>query len=115
LPGGGRDDGYCGALIDLGKNSWSVAGVDETGRVVLRRKTSRDGLARLLAAVHDGDGSVLRRHCVGRPAESQGYRVRLMPPEYVRPYVNAQKKESAQFDVQAFHRVRERLVAERTA
>ena len=36
--------------IDLGKNSCSVAGLDETGRVVLRRRVSRDGLTRLLAS-----------------------------------------------------------------
>ncbi len=34
--------------IDLGKNSCSVAGLDEAGRVVLRRRVSRDGLVALL-------------------------------------------------------------------
>src|SRR3954470_3964284 len=33
--------------LDLGKNSCSVAGLDETGRVVLRRRVSRDGVVRL--------------------------------------------------------------------
>ena len=33
--------------IDLGKNSCSVAGLDETGRVVLRRRLTRDGVVRL--------------------------------------------------------------------
>ena len=33
--------------IDLGKNSCSVAGLDETGRVVLRRRMTRDGIVRL--------------------------------------------------------------------
>ena len=35
--------------IDLGKNSCSVAGLDETGRVVLRRRLTRDGVVRLSA------------------------------------------------------------------
>ena len=30
--------------IDLGKNSCSIAGLDETGRVVLRRRLTRDGV-----------------------------------------------------------------------
>jgi transposase len=33
--------------IDLGKNSCSVAGLDETGRVILRRRMTRDGIVRL--------------------------------------------------------------------
>ena len=79
--------------IDLGKNSCSVAGLDETGRVVLRRRVSRDGLAALLAKLR---GCVVAMeaccgaHHVGRAAQAQGHRVRLMPPEYVRPYVKAQ-------------------------
>lgn len=35
--------------IDLGKNSCSVVGLDETGRVVLRRRLSREGVVRLAA------------------------------------------------------------------
>jgi transposase len=77
-------------------------------------------------------------HHVGRAAEAHGHQARLMPPEYVRPYVKSQKnddrdaeaiaeaatrptmrfvalKAEAQLDVQALHRVRERLVGERTA
>ena len=34
--------------IDLGKNSCSVAGLDEAGRVVLRRRVPKEGLAALL-------------------------------------------------------------------
>jgi len=127
--------------IDLGKNSCSVAGLDEAGRVVLRRRVSRDSLAALLAKL---PGCVVAMeaccgaHHVGREAQAQGHQVRLMPPEYVRPYVKAQKnddrdaeaiaeaatrptmrfvplKDAAQLDVQALHRARERLVAERTA
>jgi transposase len=127
--------------IDLGKNSCSVAGLDETGRVVLRRRVSRDGLAGLFEKLEPCTVAMeacCGAHHVGRLAEKRGYRVRLMPPEYVRPYVKAQKsddrdaeaiaeaatrptmrfvplKKEAQLDVQALHRARERLVAERTA
>jgi transposase len=77
-------------------------------------------------------------HHLGRVFAAHGHTVRLMSPEYVRPYVKAQKndeldaeaiaeaatrptmrfvklKSQAQSDVQALHRARERLVAERTA
>ena len=37
--------------IDLGKNSCSVVGLDETGRVVLRRRLTRDGVVRLSAGL----------------------------------------------------------------
>jgi len=57
--------------IDLGKNSCSVAGLDDVGRVVVRRRVVRDGLADFLdkpAALRRGDGGVLRsapRRAVG--------------------------------------------------
>jgi len=127
--------------IDLGKNSCSVAGLDDAGRIVMRRRVSRDSLADLfdklppcVVAMEACCGA----HHVGRSAQARGHEVRLMPPEYVRPYVKAQKnddrdaeaiaeaatrptmrfvplKAEAQLDVQALHRARERLVAERTA
>jgi transposase len=127
--------------IDLGKNSCSVAGLDGTGHVVLRRRVSRDGLAGLLAKLRPcavAMEACCGAHHVGRLATMQGHQVRMMPPEYVRPYVKAQKnddrdaeaiaeaatrptmrfvplKEEAQLDVQTLHRARERLVSERTA
>ena len=77
-------------------------------------------------------------HHLGRLLEAQGHRVRLMSPEYVRPYVKAQKnddrdaeaiaeaatrptmrfvelKSEEQLDMQTLHRARDRLVGERTA
>lgn len=54
--------------IDLGKNSCSVAGVDETGRVVLRRPDSKgrlDGTARQAAELGCCDGSMLRSPLYG--------------------------------------------------
>src|SRR4051794_25237410 len=77
-------------------------------------------------------------HHLGRLLAGQGHEVRLMSPEYVRPYVKAHKnddrdaeaiaeaatrptmrfvalKSEAQLDMQTLHRVRDRLVGERTA
>ncbi len=127
--------------IDLGKNSCSVVGLDASGRVVLRRRLHRDevirlaaGLPRCVMAMEACCGA----HHLGRVLQSQGHRVRLMSPEYVRPYVKAQKnddrdaeaiaeaatrptmrfvelKSEAQLDMQSLHRARDRLVGERTA
>jgi transposase len=77
-------------------------------------------------------------HHLGRLLLAQGHQVRLMSPEYVRPYVKAQKnddrdaeaiaeaatrpimhfvevKSEAQLDMQTLHRARDRLVGERTS
>jgi transposase len=116
--------------IDLGKNSCSLAGLDTSGRVVLRRRMRRsslegfvEGLGRCVVAMEACCGA----HHLGRIFAAQGHEVRLMSPEYVRPYVKAQKndeldaeaiaeaatrptmrfvevKTQAQSDIQALHR-----------
>ena len=127
--------------IDLGKNSCSVVGLDSTGRVVMRRRMHRDsvikfasGLTPCVVAMEACCGA----HHLGRIVRDHGHQVRLMSPEYVRPYVKAQKnddrdaeaiaeaatrptmrfvelKSAEQLDMQSLHRVRDRLVGERTA
>ncbi len=127
--------------IDLGKNLCSLAGLDGTGAVVFRRRMKRESvlsftvqLAQCTVAMEACCGA----HHLGRQLIAQGHAVRLMSPEYVRPYVKAQKnderdaeaiaeaatrptmryveiKSEAQLEVQSLHRVRGRLVAERTA
>jgi len=74
--------------IDLGKNSCSLAGMDGSGRVVLRRRMRRsslesvlDGLGRCIVAMEACCGA----HHLGRVFAAQGHVVRLMSPEYVRP------------------------------
>src|SRR5467141_4740087 len=125
--------------IDLGKNSCSLAGLDTSGRVILRRRMRRssvesfvNGLGRCIVAMEACCGA----HHLGRLFAAQGHSVRLMSPEYVRPYVKAQKnddrdaegiaeaatrptmrfvelKSEEQLDMQTLHRVRDRLVGER--
>ncbi len=127
--------------IDLGKNVCSLVGLDAEGRVVLRRRMKREtvaGLARQWSSCVVAMEACCGAHHLGRQLAAQGHEVRLMPPEYVRPYVKAQKnddrdaeaiaeaamrptmrfvpvKSEAQLDMQSLHRARERLVAERTA
>jgi transposase len=127
--------------IDLGKNCCSVAGMDASGRVLFRKRVSRSGVV-LLVRKHAGCVVAMEACCgahhLGRVFAEAGHEVRLMSPEYVLPYVKAQKNDDrdaeaiaeaamrptmrfvpiktlAQSDLQSLHRARERLVAERTA
>ena len=126
--------------IDLGKNSCSLAGLDDTGAVVLRRRFTRERLVAFLAgqpACVVAMEACCGAHHLGRVFAAQGHEVRLMSPEYVQPYVKAQKnddrdaeaiaeaatrptmrfvalKSEAQLDHQTLHRARSRLVNGRT-
>ena len=127
--------------IDLGKNSCSVAGMDPDGRVAFRRRASRAGVVALVRK-HPGCIVAMEACCgahhLGRVFSEAGHEVRLMSPEYILPYVKAQKnddrdaeaiaeaatrpmmrfvpvKSREQSDLQSLHRARERLVGKRTA
>ena len=134
------DDDIC-ARIDFGKNVCSLVGLDEAGAVVLRRRLRHDSVAEFigkLPACIVAMEACCGAHHLGRVLGGVGHAIRLMSPEYVRPYVKANKnddhdaeaiaeaatrptmrfvpvKSEAQSDIQALHRARSRLVAERTA
>ena len=127
--------------IDLGKNVCRVVGLDASGTVVIRRKMRRETLiapADKLPACVVGMEACCGAHHLGRAFAARGHTVRLMSPEYVRPYIKAQKnddrdaegiaeaatrptmrfvelKSQDQPDIQTLHRSRDRLVGERTA
>src|SRR3546814_15761240 len=89
--------------IDLGKNLNSIVGLDVEGRVVLRRRVRRATLAELAGKLPPCTVAMeacCGAHHVGRLFAPQGHEVRLMSPEYVRPYVRAQK--NADNDAAAF-------------
>ena len=127
--------------VDLGKNVCSLVGLDEAGKVVLRRRMRREGLPafveRLSLCVVAME-ACCGAHWLGRIFAAKGHTVRLMSPVYVRPYVKAHKnddrdaeaiaeaatrptmrfvelKSQEQLDLQTLHRSRDRLVSERTA
>jgi transposase len=82
--------------IDLGKNSCSLAGLDSTGAVVMRRKMTREGVMAFTAALPAcvvAMEACCGAHFLGRKIADQGHTVRLMSPEYVQPYVKAQKTD----------------------
>lgn len=127
--------------IDLGKNSCSVVGLDGSGKVILRRRMQRKTimvLASKLSPCVVAMEACCGAHHLGRILSAQGHTLRLMSPEYVRPYVKAQKnderdaeaiaeaatrptmrfvtlKSQEQLDMQTLHRARDRVVRERTS
>jgi transposase len=126
--------------IDLGKNSCSLVGLDAAGHVVLRRRIRRETVISLGAKLPPctiAMEACCGAHHMGRALAAHGHTIRLMSPEYVRPYVKAQKnddrdaeaiaeaatrptmrfvplKAQDQLDIQSLHRVRSRLVGMRT-
>src|SRR5690348_11769632 len=125
--------------IDLGKNICSLVGVGEDGSVILRRRMRRQTVLTFAAKLPScvvAMEACCGAHHLGRLLTAQGHTVKLMSPEYVRPYVKAQKnddrdaegiaeaasrptmrfvdlKSQEQLDLQSLHRVRSRLVGVR--
>jgi transposase len=126
--------------IDIGKNSFHVVGLDERGAIVLRQKWSRGQVEARFANMAPclvGMEACVGAHHLSRRLKALGHDARLMPAKYVRPYSKGQKndfrdaeaiaeavqrptmkfvatKTAEQLDLQALHRVRERLVSQRT-
>ncbi len=127
--------------IDLGKTVFHLVGVNTRGEVVVRKKCSRTQLLRFTSNVRVcliGMEACGGSHFLGRALREQGHDVRLMPAQYVKPYVKTNKndyidaeacaeavtrptmrfvpiKSDDQLDLQSLHRVRERWVVRRTA
>src|ERR1700751_4177439 len=126
--------------IDIGKNSFHVVGHNHRGAIVLRQKWSRGQVEARLANLPPcliGMEACVGAHHLSRKLQLLGHNARLMPAKYVRPYNKGQKndfrdaeaiaeavqrptmkfvatKTADQLDLQALHRVRERLVSQRT-
>jgi transposase len=126
--------------IDIGKNSFHIVGHDARGAIVLRQKWSRGQVEARFANVPPcliGMEACVGAHHLSRKLRALGHDARLMPAKYVRPYSKGQKndfrdaeaiaeavqrptmkfvatKTADQLDLQALHRVRERLVSQRT-
>jgi transposase len=127
--------------LDLGKNWVHMVGFDEKGRIELHRRVRRQQVLVLTSNMPPclvGMEACSGAHHLGRALEAQGHTARLMPPQYVKPFVKSNKndyrdaeanaeavqrptmrfvplKNEAQLDLQTIHRVRQRLVGRRTA
>src|SRR5882724_4806797 len=127
--------------IDIAKQIFHVVGLDDAGNVVLRKRLPRGALMSFIAQMPPvviGMETCGGAHYWARRFREHGHTVKLMAPQFVKPYVKPNKndmadaeaigeavtrptmrlvpiKELTQQDFQALHRVRERLVKARTA
>jgi transposase len=127
--------------IDLGKTTFHLVGLGERNKVLVRKKFSRSQLLAYTANLPSkliGLEACAGAHFLGSALREQGHQVRLIPAQFVKPYRKSNKndlldaeaiaeavtkqnmrfaqiKTQEQLDIQAMHRVRDRLVQRRTA
>ena len=129
--------------VDLAKNGYQLHGVDRSGRTMLKRRLKRHQWFKVLLDKTDPDCVIGMEACAGahhwaRQLQARGYTVRLIPPQFVKPYVKSNKSDAKdaeaiceamsrpnmrfvtikrveQQDIQATHRIRAELITQRTA
>ncbi len=127
--------------IDIGKLTFHLIALDEQGKVVVRKKFSRKQLLNYTAQLQTtliGIEACSGAHFLGAALRNQAHNVRLIPAQFVKPFLKSNKndfldaeaiaeavarknmrfvpiKTDDQLDLQALHRVRDRLVQRRTA
>jgi len=127
--------------VDIGKEVFHLVGFSPVGEIVFRRKIKRQALAdtfKGLAPCIVGMEACLSAHFVSRMLRALGHEPRIIPAIYVKPFIKGQKndyndaeaiaeaalrpnlrtvreKTQEELDLQAYHRIRSRLVSRRTA
>lgn len=129
--------------VDLSKNVFQVHGVDRHGQAAWRRKLKRENWLQVLRETVEPSGEIGMEACTGahhwaRTLQAHGYTVKLISPQFVKPYVKSNKNDAndaeaiceamsrphmrfvtvktvEQQDIQAVHRIRAGLVTQRTA
>ena len=129
--------------VDLAKNIFQVHGVDRSGRGVWKRQLKRANWLKVLSETVEPGCEVGMEACGGshhwaRELRSRGYQVKLVSPQFVKPFVKSLKndandaeavceaisrphmrfvpiKTAEQQDIQAMHRVRDTLMRHRKA
>src|SRR3954467_3214120 len=127
--------------VDIGKEVFHLVGFGADGKIAFRKKISRLGLKdafEQLPRCIVGNEACLSAHFVSRALRALGHEPRIIPAIYVKPFLKGQKndyndaeaiaeaalrpnlhfvqeKSQDQLDLQAYHRVRSRLVSRRTA
>ncbi len=127
--------------IDLGKTNFHLVALGEAGKVLVRKKFSQRQLLTYTANLQTcliGLEACSGAHFLGRALRRQGHEVRLIAAQFVKPFVKSNKndfvdaeaiaeaverknmrfvpiKTDDQLDLQAIHRVRDRLICRRTA
>jgi transposase len=126
--------------IDLAKNSFQVCVLDPHNKVTLNTRVKRSQLAQLIAQQKTGPLAMeacYSSHYWARLFSEMGHDVKLIPAQHVKPFVRGNKndhndalaiaeaaqrpnikfvpiKTTDQQDIQALHRIRERIVDQRT-
>ncbi|MFC1702230.1 IS110 family transposase [Pseudomonadota bacterium] len=129
--------------IDLAKNVFQLHGVDHSGKTVWKRRLKRNQWLKAVLDQGEPGCEIGMEACAGahhwaRELESRGYLVKLMAPQFVKPYVKSNKNDAndaeaiceamsrphmrfvtvksiEQQDIQATHRIRSELMTQRTA
>jgi len=127
--------------LDLAKHVFHVVCCDEQGKVIRKNMLKRSQVLAYFANLPQclvGMEACASAHHWARELGALGHEVKLIPPQYVKPYVRGNKndyndalaiaeavsrpemrfvtvKTTAQQDIQALHRLRERCLADRTA
>ena len=127
--------------IDIGKSWFHLIGCNRAGRPIARHKLNRGQLALFVANLPQcliGMEACPGSQHLARAFQRSGHNVRLIAPKFIKPYLKSQKndfndaeaiaeavarptmrfvtvKSNEQLDLQAVHRIRERLIGERTA
>jgi transposase len=129
--------------VDLAKTVFQLHGVDHTEQVVLRRRLKRENWLKVLLQKTEPGCEIGMEACTGahhwgRLLEAKGYKVKLIAPQFVKPYVKSNKNDAndaeaiceamsrpnmrfvqvksvEQQDIQATHRIRSELIGQRTA
>jgi len=84
--------------IDLAKNVFQVHGVDHQGKVVVRKRLRRQQVLTFFNQQRPclvGMGACGGAHYWARKLQAQGHTVKLMAPQFVKPYVKANKTDAA--------------------
>lgn len=126
--------------IDLAKNSFQLHGISQAGKVVTKKKLNRQKLKEFMVntpACLVGMEACGSAHYWARLFKSYGHEVKLMAPQFVKPYVKTNKNDAAdaeaiceaverpnmrfvpiktveQQDIQCLHRMRSTVVTTRT-
>jgi len=133
---------HCKLLsIDLAKTVFQLCGMDLNNHVILNKKVTRKKLIESVLQVKPD--AIIMESCYsanhwGRQFQALGFKVKLIPPQHVKPFVKGNKndhhdavaiceaslrpgihfvpvKTTEQQDLQAMHRIRQRLVRDRTS
>lgn len=105
--------------IDLGKSTFHLVGHDYSGREQYRHKLSRSKLLQFIS-VHEPTLIAMEACCgahwLARKCQEYGHQVKLIPPQYVKPYVKSHKNDFIDADAiaEAATRPRMRFVSPKT-